>query len=47
MIRREDGGWAGLEAYISERTEARFSHGLCPECRVELYPEYPLCLQES
>ena len=47
MIRREDGGWAGLEAYISERTEARFSHGLCPECRVELYPEYPPCLQES
>jgi len=39
-IRQEDGGWIGLEKYISERSAARFSHGLCPECKVRLYPEF-------
>jgi len=30
---RDDGGyWSQVEAYIEERTEARFSHGLCPIC---------------
>ena len=30
---RDDGGyWRQVEAYIEERTEARFSHGLCPIC---------------
>lgn len=27
-----DGQWQQMEAYISERTEAEFSHGICPEC---------------
>ena len=30
---RDDGGyWSQVEAYIEERTGARFSHGLCPIC---------------
>jgi len=30
---RDDGGqWLQMEAYVSERSEALFSHGLCPEC---------------
>lgn len=30
---RDDGGyWSQVEAYIEQRTEARFSHGLCPIC---------------
>jgi hypothetical protein len=30
---RDDGGyWSQIERYISERSEAQFSHGLCPEC---------------
>ncbi len=30
---RDDGGyWSQVEAYIEQRTEARFSHGLCPVC---------------
>ncbi|GEM_PF-639231 len=24
--------WKEIESYISQRTEARFSHGICPEC---------------
>jgi len=38
-IRDDKGYWNILEAYIQERTEARFSHGICPECRDELSAE--------
>ena len=38
-IRKDDGYWATVEQYLSEHTEAEFSHGICPECRDELYPE--------
>jgi len=38
-IRDDKGYWNILEAYIQERTEARFSHGICPECRHELSAE--------
>ena len=32
-IRDDKGYWNRLEAYISERSEARFSHGYCDDCR--------------
>ena len=38
-IRDPEGNWASLERYISERSNAEFSHGICPACREELYPE--------
>jgi tetratricopeptide (TPR) repeat protein len=31
-IRDDEGFWNQMEAYISSRTEAEFSHGMCPEC---------------
>jgi hypothetical protein len=31
-IREEDGGWRQLEAFISERSSARFTHTFCEEC---------------
>lgn len=31
-IRDDADYWQQLEAYISTRTEATFSHGICPEC---------------
>ncbi|MFH1532431.1 MAG: hypothetical protein ABIK09_17030 [Pseudomonadota bacterium] len=31
-IRDDQGIWHPMEVYISDRTEARFSHGYCPEC---------------
>ncbi len=31
--------WIQIESYISNRTEAQFSHGICPECMKKLYPE--------
>jgi CheY-like chemotaxis protein len=38
-IRNEMGHWQKIEAYISEHSEAEFSHGVCPECTHKLYPE--------
>ncbi len=30
---KDDGNqWQHMESYISRRTEANFSHGICPEC---------------
>ena len=31
-IRDGQGSWHPMESYISNRTEARFSHGICPNC---------------
>lgn len=40
---RDDGGyWSSVETYISEHTDARFSHSLCPECVETHYPEYSM-----
>jgi hypothetical protein len=39
-IRDDTGYWQQVEMYVSTRADVRFSHGLCPECTVKLYPEY-------
>jgi len=39
-IRDDKGSWSQIEAYISEHSEAQFSHGICPECAKKLYPEF-------
>jgi tetratricopeptide (TPR) repeat protein len=36
-IRDEEGNWHQIEYYISKRTDARFSHGICPDCRETHY----------
>lgn len=37
---RDDGGyWNQIEAYIQARSEAQFTHGICPDCAREIYPE--------
>jgi two-component system NtrC family sensor kinase len=30
--------WTSIEKYISDRTDAEFTHGLCPDCAKRLYP---------
>jgi PAS domain S-box-containing protein len=37
-IRDDQGYWNQVEAYVSNHTEAQFSHGICPECREKMYP---------
>lgn len=39
-IRDDDGYWTQIEAYIREHSAADFSHGICPACATQLYPEY-------
>jgi PAS domain S-box-containing protein len=39
-IRDDKGYWQQVEAYVSKYTEAKFSHGICPDCMTTLYPEY-------
>ncbi len=38
-IRDGKDSWQQLEKYISEHSEAEFSHSLCQECREKYYPE--------
>lgn len=38
-IRDDKGYWNQLEHYISQHTEADFSHGICPDCARDLFPE--------
>ena len=38
-IRDEDGTWQDLPAYFRTHFDAHFTHGICPECAKELYPE--------
>lgn len=38
-IRDENGYWKTIEGYIREHSEADFSHGLCEECALKLYPD--------
>ena len=39
-IRDDTGYWNNVEAYITEHSEAVFSHGICPECMKKLYPDF-------
>ena len=39
-IRDDKGYWNQIEAYVSEHSDAVFSHGICPECSKKLYPEF-------
>jgi hypothetical protein len=32
VIRDECGNWQPVEIYVSNRSEAMFSHSLCPDC---------------
>lgn len=39
-IRDDKGYWNQIEAYIRDHSEADFSHGICPECAIRLYPDF-------
>ena len=38
-IRTDGHNWVQIETYVSDRSEARFSHGVCPECASEHYAD--------
>lgn len=38
-IRDDEGYWQDIESYMSQYTEAQFSHGICSACKEEHYPD--------
>lgn len=38
-VRDEDQLWDEVEAYLAKHTNVELTHGLCPDCRKELYPD--------
>ncbi len=38
-IRDDEGYWKKIEEFMSEETEAQFSHSICPQCMEKNYPE--------
>jgi PleD family two-component response regulator len=39
-IRDDRGYWQEVDLYIHQHTEVDFSHGICPDCLRELYPDF-------
>jgi PAS domain S-box-containing protein len=39
-VRDDQGYWEQVESYISRNSDARFSHGVCPDCIEKLYPRH-------
>jgi PAS domain S-box-containing protein len=46
-VRDDQGFWNQVEAYISTNTDAEFSHGVCPGCVKEHYPEHQDLITEA
>lgn len=38
-IRDDKGYWKQLESYISDHSDAEFTHSICPDCQAKLYPD--------
>jgi DNA-binding response OmpR family regulator len=39
-IRNDQESWERIEKYITEHSEAQFSHSICPECLATHYPDF-------
>ena len=46
-IRDDEGYWNQIETYIRDRSDADFSHSICPACTKKLYPELNLPTNDS
>ena len=36
-VRDDDSYWQQIELYVSDHSDAKFTHGICPECLLKLY----------
>ncbi len=41
-IRDDQGYWKSVESYLSTHTDARLSHGVCPDCFPKMFPGVPI-----
>lgn len=39
-VRDDAGYWGQIEAYIRKHVDVELTHGICPDCVAELYPEF-------
>ncbi len=39
-IRDDEGFWQQVETYVQKHTDAKFSHGFCPDCVEKYYPSH-------
>ncbi|MBN2857004.1 MAG: PAS domain-containing protein [Candidatus Delongbacteria bacterium] len=46
-IKDDEGYWKEVENYIADRSDAKFSHSICPDCLKELYPEVAKKMEEK
>lgn len=46
-IRDDKGYWSQIESYFQKHANLGFSHGLCPDCLEEIYPEHTMRNQET
>ena len=40
-IRDDNGYWTQIEQYIRSHSRAEFTHGVCPDCSRDFFPEVP------
>ncbi len=38
-VRKDDGYWHKVDAYLSDVSDMDFTHGICPDCMEKLYPD--------
>ena len=46
-VRDDDGFWEDVETYVRGRTEAEFTHSICPDCKQKHFPEAASAAPES
>jgi len=39
-VRNDEGYWDQIEKYIRDRSDAEFTHSICPDCKKKLYSEF-------
>jgi len=45
-VRDDNGYWSQVEVYLEQNSDAEFSHGLCPDCVQDLYPDLDIDLDD-
>jgi hypothetical protein len=48
-IRDDQGYWHQVETFLQDHAGVDFSHGICPDCRLMLYPKekYPFLYEKE
>jgi len=46
-IKSDEGQWTVMERYISDHSQAEFTHGICPDCLEKHYPDISARMKEK